>query len=52
VLRLVGLIFAAVLVVNLIGLLTGAIPEDTRLALLALGGLGLALVAWRQRREP
>lgn len=50
-LRALGLVFAAVLVINGIALATGALSEDTRLLLLAVGGIGLGVVALLERRS-
>ena len=49
-LRVLGFVFAAILIVNLIALLTGALSQNTRLLLLAVGGVGLGLVAVLERR--
>lgn len=49
-LRLLAFAFTVLLVVNVIGMFTGAIPEDTRLLFLAIGGLGLFVVAVLERR--
>jgi hypothetical protein len=51
VLRVIGSFFALMLIVNLIGLITGEIPRNTRSLLLAVGGLGLGVVAWIDRRR-
>ena len=44
-LRALGLVFVAMLVVNVIALATGALSGDTRLLLAAVGGVGLGVVA-------
>jgi hypothetical protein len=39
VLRVIGSVFALILIVNLVGLVTGEIPQNTRPLLLAAGGV-------------
>ena len=51
-LRILGFVFSAVLIVNAIGLVTNTVPKDVQLWLLVVGGLGLGFVAWRERRQP
>ncbi len=51
VLRPLGLIFAAILILNAVGTATDTIPEDIRHLLLAVGGLGLAAIIWLERRR-
>lgn len=49
-LRAFGYIFAAILIVNAIGTLTGEMPEDLRLLLLTIGGIGMGVVSLLERR--